>query len=177
VDDLTRTGVIDDVTEVRWDVRPAPRWGTVENRSCDAVSNLAELGTVAALVQTLVERTSRRLDAGEELAPLPPWFHRENKWRAARYGLDMTAIVDRDGTEAPVRADLDALLPELEPIAEELGCREELEGVRGILRHGNGTQRQHRVAAAHAGDLTAVVRHLRAEFEAGHPIIDDGDPA
>jgi carboxylate-amine ligase len=177
VDDLTRTGVIDDVTEVRWDVRPAPRWGTVENRSCDAVSNLAELAVVAALVQTLVEWSSRRLDAGDELVPLPPWFHRENKWRAARYGLDMTAITGADGRQAPVRADLDALLPVLEPIAEELGCRDELEGVRRILLRGNGTERQHRVAAAHAGDLTAVVRHLRAEFEAGHPLTEGGEPA
>jgi len=49
--------------------------------------------------------------------------------------------------------------------------------VRRILLRGNGTERQHRVAAAHAGDLTAVVRHLRAEFEAGQPLTEDGEPA
>ncbi|MGN6326484.1 glutamate--cysteine ligase [Pseudolysinimonas sp.] len=177
VDDLTRTGVIDEVTEVRWDVRPAPRWGTVENRSCDAVSNLTELASIAALVQSIVEWSSRRIDAGEELEPLAPWFHRENKWRAARYGLDATVILGADGAEGPVRADLGELLTTLAPVAEELDCAGELAGVRTILAHGNGSRRQHRVAAAHAGDLAAVVRHLRAEFEAERPLTEDGDPA
>ncbi len=177
VDDLTRTGVIEEVTEVRWDIRPAPRWGTLETRSCDAVSNAGELAVVAALVQTLVEWCSRRLDAGERFVPLAPWFHRENKWRAARYGLDVTAIVDADGRELPVREHLAELLPLLEPVAADLGCADELAGVHRILEHGNGATRQRRVAAAHDGDLTAVVRHLRAEFEAERPLTAAGDPA
>jgi carboxylate-amine ligase len=177
VDDLTRTGVLDEVTEVRWDVRPAPRWGTVEVRACDAVSNAAELGTIAAMAQTLVEWCSRRLDAGEEFAPLPPWFHRENKWRAARYGLDVITIADREAREVAVREHLAELLPQLEPIADDLGCLDELAGVHRILEHGNGAERQRRVAAAHADDLTAVVRHLRAEFEAERPLTEDGTPA
>jgi carboxylate-amine ligase len=170
VGDLVKTGVLADVTELKWDIRPAPRWGTVELRVCDAVSNPAELAALAAFAQCLVEWCSRRLDAGERFVPLQPWFHRENKWRAARYGLDAAVIVSRDGREIPVREHVAELLPQLDAIATDLGCRAELAGVRGILEHGSGAQRQLQVAADADGDLGAVVEHLLAEFEAGRPL-------
>src|SRR5690606_11384147 len=88
LDDMIGTGVIADATEVRWDIRPAPRWGTIEVRACDGMSTLTELASVAAVVQVLVEHFSRQLDEGRTLPRMPAWFHRENKWRAARYGLD-----------------------------------------------------------------------------------------
>ncbi|GMA91816.1 putative glutamate--cysteine ligase 2 [Homoserinibacter gongjuensis] len=128
LDDMVRTGIMEDATEVRWDIRPAPRWGTIEVRACDGMSTLAELAAVAALTQTLVEYFSRELDAGRALPILQPWYHRENKWRAARYGLDAELIVDPTGLERPVRAHLEETLDDLLPIAAELGCRAELEG-------------------------------------------------
>jgi carboxylate-amine ligase len=64
VADMTATGIIADVTEVRWDIRPAPRWGTIEVRVCDGVSTTQELGAIAALIQCLVEWMSTKLDAG-----------------------------------------------------------------------------------------------------------------
>ena len=100
---MVRTGVMDDASEVRWDIRPAPRWGTIEVRACDGMSTLPELAAVAALVQVLVEHFSRELDEGRELPTIQPWFVRENKWRAARYGLDARIIVDSDGTQRPGR--------------------------------------------------------------------------
>lgn len=176
VDDLVRTGVVDDETEVRWDARPAPRWGTLEVRACDAPSSLHELAAVAALAQCLVERGSRRLDSGRGPAPLAPWFHRENKWRVARYGLDAVTVVDAGGREQPVREHLAELLVELAPIADELGCAKELGGVEHILALGGGADRQRAVAQAHDGDLAAVVRHLRAEFDAERPLAADATP-
>jgi carboxylate-amine ligase len=167
LDDMVRTGIMADATEVRWDIRPAPRWGTIEVRACDGMSTLAELAAVAALTQTLVEHFSRELDAGRNLPTLPPWYHRENKWRAARYGLDAELIVDRSGIERPVRAHLEETLDELLPIAAELGCRAELEGVRTILANGASYQRQLRVADDAEGDLRAVAAHLIREFRGG----------
>lgn len=167
--DMSRTGVMNDATEVRWDVRPAPHWGTVEVRACDGVSTLAELAALAALTQCLVEDASRRLDAGTALPSLPPWFARENKWRAARYGLDAVAIVSSDGDQVPVRDDLARLVTELEPIAADLGCLDELAGVEEILRTGASHERQVAVARRTDGDLRAVVRHLFDEFETGRP--------
>ena len=165
--DMVRTGIMADATEVRWDIRPAPRWGTIEVRACDGMSTLAELAAVAALTQTLVEYFSRELDAGRTLPILQPWYHRENKWRAARYGLDAELIVDRSGLERPVRAHLEETLDELLPIAAELGCRAELEGVRTILATGASYQRQLQVADDAEGDLRAVAAHLIREFRGG----------
>ncbi len=167
LDDMVRTEVMADATEVRWDIRPAPRWGTIEVRACDGMSTLPELAAVAALTQTLVEDFSRRLDAGEQLPSLPPWFVRENKWRAARYGLDSRVIVDRDGRQEPVVEHLEATLERVGDVAVELKCAEELEGVRTTLAQGASYARQLAVADASGGDLRQVVQHLIREFRAG----------
>ena len=167
VDDLVRTGVIEDHSEVRWDIRPSPRWGTVEVRVCDGVSTAAEIGAIGALVQCLVEWMSTRLDEGGTLTVLQPWYIRENKWRAARYGMDAEVITDVAGTERPVADDLRDLLTTLAPFAERLGCAAELQQVRAVLDDGASYQRQLRVAEAAGGDLTAVVAHLAKELREG----------
>ena len=106
VDDELTTGVIDELTEVRWDVRPAPHLGTLENRVCDGVSTFADLSALVALMHCLVVDLDTRLAAGEELPMLPPWHVQENKWRAARYGLEAIIILDADSHEALLIDDL-----------------------------------------------------------------------
>lgn len=170
--DLQLTGVIDEVSEARWDVRPSPRWGTLEFRGFDGVSSLSEIAALAALTQCLVEDGQRRLDRGETLTRLQPWFVRENKWRAARYGLDARIIVDRDGTQVPLRDDITRLLDELAPVADSLGCATELARVAGILHDGSSADRQLAIAAEYPDPtgpeaLTAVVRGLAEKFRAG----------
>src|SRR3954447_5614084 len=86
--DLFTTGVIEQVDEIRWDVRPSPRLGTVEVRICDGVSTMAEMEALVALTHCLVVDLEQRLEAGETLPSMPPWHVQENKWRSARYGLD-----------------------------------------------------------------------------------------
>ncbi|MWV50162.1 glutamate--cysteine ligase [Rathayibacter sp. VKM Ac-2803] len=167
VDDMMRTGVIDDHTEVRWDVRPSPQWGTLEMRACDGLSSAEEIGAVAALIQCLVEHLSTRLDAGEDLPTMQPWYVRENKWRAARYGLDAEIILDAAGAERLVTDDIRALLQTLAPVAERLDCAKELADVELILVAGASYQRQLRTAAENDGDLRAVVRALAGELRDG----------
>lgn len=167
LDDMVRTGVMADATEVRWDIRPAPRWGTIEIRACDGLSTLPELAAVAALVQVLVEHFSREMDEGRELPTMPSWYHRENKWRAARYGLDARLIVDADGTQRPVRDHLAEVLDELTPVALELGCVREFGSISTILGNGASYERQLTIANATGGDLRAVVQHLIREFRSG----------
>jgi carboxylate-amine ligase len=167
VDDLVRTGVIEDHSEVRWDIRPSPKWGTVEVRVCDGVSTAAEIAAIGALVQCLVEWMSTRLDEGETLSVLQPWYVRENKWRAARYGMDAEVITDVAGTERLVTDDLRELLTTLAPVADRLGCAVELQQVRETLDNGASYQRQLRVAEAAGGDLRAVVAHLAHELRDG----------
>ena len=165
--DMVRTGVMADATEVRWDIRPAPRWGTIEVRACDGVSTLPELAAIAALVQVLVEHFSRELDAGRTLPQMPAWFHRENKWRAARYGLDARVIVDDSGSQREVREHLAQTIDDLAPIAVELGCARELGSIHTTLAAGASYARQLAVADATGGDLRAVVHHLIREFRSG----------
>lgn len=167
LDDMIATGVMADATEVRWDIRPAPRWGTIEVRACDGMSTLPELAAVAALVQVLVEHFSREFDEGRELDRLQPWFVRENKWRAARYGLDARLIVDNAGTQRLVTDHLSETVERLRPIAEELHCAREFAGLERIVGQGASYARQLAVAEAADGDLRAVVHHLIREFRGG----------
>ena len=170
--DMIHTGVIEDFTEVRWDVRPSPRLGTIEVRACDAATNLTELAGIAALTQCLVESFSRALDRGEELDAMPAWYVDENKWRSARYGMDAILITDSLGNEELVTDTVERMVTELAPVAADLGCEAELEGVRATLEAGASYQRQ--LAAVRAGGGNeAAVRLLLAEVRAGRPLRPD----
>ena len=167
VGDLTHVGVIDDHSDLRWDVRPSPKWGTIEIRFCDGMSTSAEVSALAALAQCLVEDMSTRLDNGLDVPTMQPWFVRENKWRGARYGLDAIIIQDQHGNEQHVNDDIRALLLRLEPVADRLGCLPELMGITTILDGGASYQRQLAVAAANGGSLKAVVASLVKELRDG----------
>jgi len=165
VRDQKKTGIIDHINEVRWDIRPSPHLGTIEVRIFDGVSNLEELSALVALTHCLIVDLDRRLDAGEALPVMPPWHVQENKWRAARYGLDAVIILDADSNERLVTEDLDDVLNRLEPVARSLRCADELARVADIPRRGASYQRQRRVAEEHDGDLRAVVDALVAELD------------
>jgi glutamate---cysteine ligase / carboxylate-amine ligase len=172
VDDMFVTGVIDGLSDVRWDIRPSPRFGTIEIRVCDGTPSLAELRALTAFVHCLVVHLDARLEAGEELPTLPPWHVQENKWRASRYGLDAEIIVDAAGRERLVTDDLDEWLNRLEPVARQLDCADDLAFVAEIPRRGASYQRQRAVyeAACARGDakpLHAVVDALVSELRAG----------
>ncbi len=90
---------------------------------------------------------------------------KENKWRAARYGLDAEIILDEDSNERLVTDDLNDLLEKLAPTAVRLGCADELAAVAEIPpRRGASYQRQRQVAEATGGDLVAVVDALVKEL-------------
>ncbi|HET6563308.1 MAG TPA: glutamate--cysteine ligase [Marmoricola sp.] len=158
------TGVIEDLSEIRWDLRPAPKLGTLENRVCDGVSNVRELAALAALMHCLVVDLDGRLAAGEPLPVMPPWHVQENKWRAARYGLEAIVILDADSNERLVTDDLDDLLERLTPVSRRLGCEDELRSVADIVTGGASYQRQRAVAQRTGGDLVAVVDSVVREL-------------
>lgn len=167
VQDMFTTGVIDALSEIRWDIRPVPNLGTIEMRICDGLATLEEVGAIAALTQCLVHEFSTILDDGGTIPTMPPWHVQENKWRAARYGLDAIIILDADGNEQLVTDHLRETLDRLAPIAEQLGCAAELGDVAKIIDRGAGYQRQRRVAAEHGGDLRAVVLDLVKQMRQG----------
>jgi carboxylate-amine ligase len=167
---LIKTGTIASIKEVWWDIRPHPTYGTVELRVCDGLPTLAEVAMVAALTQCLVDTLDREMDKGYTLPTPKGWVVRENKWRAARYGLDADIIVGEDSTQ-PVREALKELVQDMASSAERLGCTDELAMVSRVLADGASYERQRAVAAASGGDLTAVVDSLLQEFETNQPVV------
>ncbi|WP_417367632.1 glutamate--cysteine ligase [Glutamicibacter arilaitensis] len=158
VADMLHTGVIDDVSEIRWDVRPVPRLGTVEMRICDGVSSLDDIAAFTALTQCLVHDMSLSIEAGYKIPVMPAWFRVENKWRAARYGLDAIIILNAQGDEMLVTDHLRSEVKRLAPIAEQLGCSEELQGIIRLIERGAEYQLQRNTFAASGGDFKAVVQ-------------------
>jgi glutamate---cysteine ligase / carboxylate-amine ligase len=94
---------------------------------------------------------------------------RENKWRAARHGIDASIIVDDDGTTVPLRDALTELVEELTPIARRLGCFAELQDTLAILERGPSYIRQREVVAA-GGSFADVVDSLVAELRSDGPL-------
>lgn len=140
-----RSGAVRDPNAWWWELRPHPRFGTLELRVPDAQSSVAEAAAVAALAQSLVASLGERFDAGEELAPAPSWRIAENRWSAARDGVEGELADLVDGRRRPTRERLEQLLVELAPVAARLGCATELESARGLTR-ANGALRQREVA-------------------------------
>jgi YbdK family carboxylate-amine ligase len=167
---LINTGAIETVREVWWDIRPHPGFGTVELRICDGLPTLDEVTAVAAISQCLVEKLDDQLDQGYSLPVPRAWIVRENKWRAARYGLEAEIVVDAKGTVRPVRDAITDLVEDLTPVARRLGCEEELALVPRIVEFGASYQRQRSVAAQHSGDLVPVVDSLLDEMRVGLPL-------
>ncbi|MBK8461270.1 MAG: glutamate--cysteine ligase [Micropruina sp.] len=169
-DELELAGMISAPNEIRWDVRPST-FGTVENRVLDSVPTFAELGALTALTQCLAEWMSRELDDGRLISRLPVWFMKENKWRAARFGLDTDVVTHRLHVRPtrPLTEGLFEWLEKLAPIARELGCEDELAFCEVLATRGPSYARQRAVAAANGGDLRAVVRSLLAETGAARP--------
>jgi carboxylate-amine ligase len=161
VGQLEKTGCIADYTHIWWDIRLHPRFGTVEIRVCDAVSRLEDAVALAAFCQSLVKLYSERYAVGAEI----PSYHRiltsENKWLAARYGLEAPVMDLATGrrNRVPVAQLVRRTLRELEPHARELGCDRELEGIGEVLVKGNGSDRQRRIWNANR-DIVEVVREI-----------------
>jgi carboxylate-amine ligase len=163
MDTLLRAGTIRSIKEVWWDVRPHPDFGTVEIRMFDGVPTLREVGMVAALSQSLVHLLDTQLDRGYRLPSQPSWVVQDNRWRATRYGLDAIVITDAAGSTAPLRDELYELYQEIKPVAQRLGCADELDVLSEVLEKGASYERQRAVVAT-GGGLMDVVDALVTEF-------------
>ena len=167
VGQLERTGCIADYTHIWWDIRPHPRLGTIEMRVCDAVTRLEDVVAITAFFQALVKLHCELYEAGREI----PTWHRllttENKWLAARYGLEAPIMDLATGrrNRVPVAQLVRRTLRDIEPHARELGSERELDGIREILARGNGSDRQLRVWNANR-DIVEVVREISVATEA-----------
>ncbi|MCR5914811.1 glutamate--cysteine ligase [Corynebacterium sp. zg254] len=155
--DQDRSGVINHTGSMHFDVRPS-KYGTVEIRFADATMEIWELAAIAAYIHCLVVFFERQYDAGEELPLLQPWHVAENKWRAARYGLEALIITDRETTERWVTDELKDWVTTLMPVAEELGCAAELADVLRLVDRGGDYTLQRNKARAAGAALEPSVR-------------------
>jgi glutamate---cysteine ligase / carboxylate-amine ligase len=167
VGQLEKTGCIADYTHIWWDIRPHARFGTIEMRVMDAVTRVEDTVALAAYVQALVKYYSERYEADGELASYHRILTTENKWLAARYGLEAPVMDLWTGrrNRVPVAQLIRRTLREIEPHARELGSDRELEGIRTILSTGNGADRQLRVFNANR-DIVEVTREIAEATEA-----------
>jgi len=143
VETMTACGMIEDYTYLWYDVRPHPGLGTIEIRAMDSQTRVEHTIALSALVVSLVKLLTDEFQRG--LAPPvdPPWeVLDENRWLAARHGLEAELFDHAAGERRGARALTEALLERLAPHARELGCEHELEGIHDLLANGNGALRQ-----------------------------------
>jgi carboxylate-amine ligase len=172
---LIGAGTIRSIREVWWDIRPHPGFGTIELRICDGIPTMDELCAMVALSQSLVVWLDERYNHGMKIPVHRAWTIRDNKWRAARYGLDAEIIRDEEGNLVSLRRSISDLVDQLCPTAEKLGCLDDLMRVHTILERGTSATRQREVHAR-THDLAAVVDSLVEEMKSGKPApLPDGD--
>ncbi len=129
-----------------WELRPHPRYGTLELRVPDAQTTLADAAAVAAVAHALVVELAERHDAGERFRPAPTWRIEENRWSACRHGVEGTLADLATGEPRPTAERLGALIDRLAPVAARLDASTALDHARRLAER-NGALRQREVAA------------------------------
>ena len=158
---MIRAGVIEDYTYLWHDVRPHPMFGTVEIRVMDSQTHIEHSLGLAALVQAMVRELAEHYDAGKRLSPYPFEMLDENKWLAARHGLEGELVDLPSSDRVPTRVLARRLLDRMREHCADLGSLSELEAVEDLLARGNGAARQVVVYEANH-DLREVMAEIVA---------------
>jgi carboxylate-amine ligase len=164
---LVRTNCIDNAKKIWWDIRPHPYFNTVEVRACDIPLRAEETVAIAALIQATAVYLYKLHEANQDFRQYARPLLMENKFRAVRYGLDGKLIDFGKQTEVPERELLEEYLALIDPVVDELGSRDAINGVRKILETGTGADRQLKVFEESNHDLKAVVDYMAEETAAG----------
>jgi len=164
---LIKLHCIDDAKKIWWDVRPHPTFGTLEFRVCDVVPRVEEATAIAALTQAIVVKLHRLYTKNMGFRMYPRALIEENKWRAARWGVEGNLIDFGKQAEVPMHQLGEELLEFVDDVVDELGSREALQPIHTILEQGTSAERQMRVYRE-TGDLKAVVRQIVEETRGGH---------
>ena len=150
---------IDDAKKIWWDVRPHPTFGTLEFRVCDVPTSPEAAVMLGALVQAIVVKLYNLRVRNQGFRIYRRALIEENKWRAARYGLDGKLIDFGRRAEVPMRDLALELLGFIDDVVDDLGSRKEVEYVHTVLRDGTSADQQLAVFQK-TNDLKAVVHHV-----------------
>ncbi|MBS1789917.1 MAG: carboxylate-amine ligase [Acidobacteria bacterium] len=159
---LIKTGCIDNGKKIWWDVRPHHVYPTLEYRICDIPTKVDETITIAALFQAVTAKLYKLYRQNMGFRLYRRALIEENKWRAARYGLDGKLIDFGKREEVPLRNLIQELLEFVDDVVDDLGCREEINYVNTILENGTSADRQLSIYRQ-TGDLRNVVDMLMKE--------------
>jgi carboxylate-amine ligase len=163
---LIKLNCMDSAKKIWWDLRPHPTFGTLEFRICDVATRVEEAVAIAALTQAIVVKLHRLYQRNMGFRLYRRTLIEENKWRAARWGLDGKLIDFGKQAEVPMRELALELLEFVDDVVDDLGSRSAVEYIHTILRDGTSAERQLRVYQE-THDLKAVVKHIVAETRAG----------
>jgi carboxylate-amine ligase len=159
---LMKLNCIDNGKKIWWDVRPHPMFGTLEFRMFDVTTKVEEAVSIAALTQAIVVKLHRLYERNQSYRLYRRALIEENKWRAARYGIEGKLIDFGKEAEVPMRELALELLEFVDDVVDDLGSRSAVEYIHTILKDGTSAERQLRIYQQ-TGDLKAVVRHLVSE--------------
>lgn len=165
VETLQRCQAITSLKDLWWDIRPSPRYGTLEVRVCDGLATIRETCAIVALTRALARRAGARVAAGMGRTFPPAWRIRENKWRASRHGMEADYIVSDDGATVPIRQYLLRTLDELAVDGFVDGEAEYLEDIRRIGEGAPTSADRQRALYERTQSFDAVTRALADEFE------------
>lgn len=167
LDTLVKTKCIDNPKKIWWDLRLHPFYNTIEFRICDMSLTVDETMCIVALIQAVVAKLYKLTMANTSFNIYRIALIRENKFRAARYGID-NHMIDF-GLQAEVRTQdlILELLEFVEDVVDELGSREHINYVHEILKNGTGADKQLAVFHSNNNDLTKVVDFITSEFVRG----------
>jgi len=165
---LIKTNCIDNGKKIWWDLRPHWQYPTIEFRVCDAATRVDEVICIAALIQAICAKLLKLRASNLGFRKYQPTLVAENKWRAARHGIDGRLIDFGKLAEVPMR-DLAVELAEfVDDVVDELGSRSAVDYVHTILREGTSADRQ-LAAYQRTGDFKAVVDQICDETMLGVP--------
>ena len=163
---LIKTNSIDNAKKIWWDIRPHPFFNTIEFRVCDIPMRVDETIALAALIQATVVKLYKLHESNQGFRLYRRSLLMENKWRAARYGINGKLIDFGKQMEVPERDLIEEYLAFVDDVVDELGSREEVEYIRTIMKMGTGADRQLQVFED-TGDMKAVMDYIIQETQAG----------
>lgn len=156
------TGFINTQREIWWDIRPHARFGTIEIRILDLPPSLEDVIALSALCQCLVTALSERIDEGLYQHDIHPIVVGQNKWKAARYGIEAELTDPVTRKLVPVKEQAYALRDRLQPVAQGLSCERELDHLLTMLKRPNGAEQQ-LALLEECGTLKGVIRRMLGE--------------
>jgi carboxylate-amine ligase len=142
VEILVKTNCIDNGKKIWWDIRLHPVYPTVEFRVCDMVMTVDEVVCIAALMQCIIAKLSKLHRKNQSFRSYRRILINENKWRAARWGIEAKLIDFGKEEEVPFANLISELLEFIDDVVDDLGCRTEVNYVYQMLEQGSGADRQ-----------------------------------